>query len=382
MNGQATHEGLRVGFVLFVALIILLTGLYVVALSPTVVGGMVTFRTYFSETGGLLTGAPVWIGGVEVGSVKDVGFTSEARLEEGRREIEVVIAVARRFANQVRENSVCRVRTRGLLGERIITVQTGTGDAPPAPPDGILPSEEGIDIEKTLAVAERGMESTVDAVVRTLDELRRILVDIREQRGTLGKLISSDEFYRETIGQLRQVVTDVTRELRALNTTVRDEIVRFREDASKAVATIEDEIRVTGRDVRDTTAAFRGELEEVGALVRDVREGPGTAGLVVRDPQLADRIRTIVARLEESLAAIASTLARVERGEGTVGKLVQDPSAYDSIRDLFEGVQQSWLLRSAVRDAEATGRALRIERTAAEDQGSTAPEPAEEAKER
>ncbi len=152
------------------------------------------------------------------------------------------------------------------------------------------------------------------------------------------------------------------KELAALTKTVEQEIRAFRADASKVLNTLNDEIDQTGNSVRQATAVLRRDLEEAEALLKEIRTGEGTAALLVRDRDFARNVSESLAHLEVSLRHLASIMEKIDEGTGTVGKLVNDPSAYTSFRDLFEGVQQSWLLRDAVREAEATGRRLRIER--------------------
>jgi len=362
VNGSNAGESLRVGFVLFVALVIATFGLYLVAFKPTVMGKMVTFRAYFSETSGLKVGAPVWLGGVEVGSVEDVGFTDPKLASQGFKEIEVTVEIQQRFSDRVREDSIARIRTQGLLGEKIVTISPGTFNKPRIEPGGVIPSEEGQDLEQAIATAGAGVDRTAAAAVLALEELRQILVDIRKQRGILGKLIYSDEFYRDTIDRVDRMIEEVRKELAALTKTVEQEIRAFRADASKVLNTLNDEIDQTGNSVRQATAVLRRDLEEAEALLKEIRTGEGTAALLVRDRDFARNVSESLAHLEVSLRHLASIMEKIDEGTGTVGKLVNDPSAYTSFRDLFEGVQQSWLLRDAVREAEATGRRLRIER--------------------
>lgn len=119
---------------------------------------------------------------------------------------------------------------------------------------------------------------------------------------------------------------------------------------------------MTTEDVRETSARLRSELAEVGALAREVREGRGAAGMLVRDDAFARDLGEAVRSLGDTAERIASVFKKIDDGEGTMGLLVNDPEAYMSLRDLFEGIQASWLLHRAVREAEATGRELRIER--------------------
>jgi len=362
VNGQNGLEGLRVGFVLFVALIILTAGLYVVAFKPSVVGDVVYFKTYLNETGGLRPGAPVWLGGVEIGTVSDIAFTEESLVEQGKKSIEVILAVERRFAKRIKEDSVCRVQSRGLLGEKIVTIKGGSPDKPAVAPLGSVPSEEGGDVEEVIARAGSGVDRTAEAAIRALEEVRRLLVDIRNQRGLLGKLIYSDDFYNDTVGRIEEIVSDLRKELAGITNTLKEEIGRFRQDASKTLGTADEEIRATGKDLRAAAKELKKDLEEVGGLLSDLKAGKGTGGLLLRDEEFADRLRLIVEKLSRASERFASVAEKVDEGKGTVGLLVNDPTAYTSLRDLFEGVQESWLLRGAVRSAEATGRRLRIER--------------------
>ena len=154
MNGSlGLSPAPRVGFVMFAGLFVLTTGLYLVALRPTVVGDLVPFTAYFAETGGLRNGAPVWIGGVEVGTVQNVGFTDAEKRAALKKEIVVTLAIGRQFLERIREDAVCRVKTRGLLGEKYVTIKAGTAASAAVPIGGMIPSEEASDITDVVTTA-------------------------------------------------------------------------------------------------------------------------------------------------------------------------------------------------------------------------------------
>src|SRR5262249_54673726 len=84
-----------------------------------------TIHADFTEVGGLNEGATVRLAGVQIGRVKRVNLPAEPG-----GKVRVDLSIARRFANRVRQNSVARIETQGLLGDRIVELTVGTADAP------------------------------------------------------------------------------------------------------------------------------------------------------------------------------------------------------------------------------------------------------------
>src|SRR5438552_1310846 len=76
--------------------------------------------------GGLNEGATVRLAGVQLGRVKRVNLPPEPG-----GKVRVDLSIATRFSNRVRKNSVARVETQGLLGDRIVDLSVGTTEAPP-----------------------------------------------------------------------------------------------------------------------------------------------------------------------------------------------------------------------------------------------------------
>ncbi len=363
MNGTLGQSPApRVGFVVFVALFVLVVGLYLVALQPTVVGEMAYYKTYFAETGGLRRGAPLWIGGVEVGTVGNVGFVDDETRAALKKEIVVTLAIGRQFIDRIRTDAVCRIKTRGLLGEKYITIKSGTAAGEEILPGGVINSEEASDLEDVMATAGENVETTAVEAALLLKELREIVTEVRKKEGTLGKILLSDDFYQDMFARLDEVVGEVKKNIETLSTALQTEVTGFRRDVGGSVERLEKDIVQTSTDMRATSAQLRSELAEAGALVKEVRDGRGTAGMLVKDATFAESVKRALAAFESTATSIASVFKKIDTGEGTVGLLVNDPAAYMSLRDLFEGVQESWLLHSAVRQAEETGRTLRIER--------------------
>src|SRR5947209_7007434 len=73
-----------------------------------------SFVVHFPEVDGLKVDAPVRLGGLTVGRVTELSFSD--RLDDTR--IRVKVQLARQYASRIRSDSVARVGSRGLLGDK------------------------------------------------------------------------------------------------------------------------------------------------------------------------------------------------------------------------------------------------------------------------
>jgi phospholipid/cholesterol/gamma-HCH transport system substrate-binding protein len=69
-------------------------------------------------------------------------------------------------------------------------------------------------------------------------------------------------------------------------------------------------------------------LEQVQEAMTAITKGQGTTGKLVTDPDLYNRSRALVDKLEQASDKSLALLSKVERGDGTMGKLVADRELY------------------------------------------------------
>ena len=79
-----------------------------------------TIHAEFNEVGGLVEGATVRLAGVQIGRVTGVRLPAEPG-----GKVRVDLTIGRQFANRVRKDSVARLETQGLLGDKIVELSVG-----------------------------------------------------------------------------------------------------------------------------------------------------------------------------------------------------------------------------------------------------------------
>src|SRR5690349_10454104 len=76
----------------------------------------VTFNVYLPDVDGLKVDSPVRLGGLDVGRVSKISFSPD--MKDTRVKVELL--VSERFAARVRSDSIARVASRGMLGDKTV----------------------------------------------------------------------------------------------------------------------------------------------------------------------------------------------------------------------------------------------------------------------
>src|SRR5262245_34763503 len=124
----------------------------------------VEYRTKFSDVGGLKAGAPVMMGGIDIGHVKSVGYGENP----SDTLIYVTLNIVRREGTRIRKDSIARIQGKGLLGDKVLEITKGQ-DPEASGPD--IPGEEPSDIVGKVGGMAQKAESVLDNIERASNSL-------------------------------------------------------------------------------------------------------------------------------------------------------------------------------------------------------------------
>jgi len=107
-----------------------------------VIGGdFYEVRAQFDSASGLKTGATIEIAGVEVGRVKGIALNNDRAV--------VTLAVGNGVG--LYTDTIASIKTRGIFGEKYLTLSPGGGGDPLKPGDTIRDTESGVDLEELVS---------------------------------------------------------------------------------------------------------------------------------------------------------------------------------------------------------------------------------------
>lgn len=326
---QVTWAELRVGVFVLVGLIILAVAIFYVT-GVNFWGAKYQIKTYLPDVSDLQKGAPVTLGGVTVGNVRDLRLNPNP--SGATQAIEVDLTIDKHYQNYIRQGAEASLQTSGLLGNKYVTISRVF--AGPAIPDGgtILgvPSRDISDVVAKSADLE-------DNLNRLTSQINDVVASVREGKGSIGKLIYDPGLYNRlnaTASKIDAVVADVQAGKGSagkllVSNELYDKLNSSAVHLQNVTAAIDSQKGSFGKFVYDPTfynktSAF---LDNTNALIAGVRAGRGTLGKLVTDDTLFNSLR-------DASTNIKDLTGKMDSGQGTFGKFFTDPQLYDNMTGL------------------------------------------------
>lgn len=361
---QRDSNTIRVGLTVLAAVVVLAALIFAIGERSALFTPTNSYRTMFPNAAGLVEGNPVQLNGVTVGKVDRILLSEDPDSEL----LEVRISVERRYANRLRRDSLARLKTLGLLGDKYVEITSGSPEAVLLNPGDEIPAALPTDVDELIAsgadvvdhavvtarslsnilvrmergegllgelVAARDDKRVTDTVIRTLESIERVADQVEAGDGVLGRLLTD----REMGDRIASSIDELDETLRLL-----------REGDGLAPALLRDgELKARFDKTLADTQVAAADLREITA---DLREADGLLPRLLNDEELSESLTTEV---EQLLKRLNSTLDQVAEGDGTAARLINDPAIYEALDDLVVGINESRLLRWLVRNRQKAG---------------------------
>ena len=191
-----TWDQLKVGAVIVVAIIVVGVAIYKLGQTANLFSKRYRLTAFLKEANGLREGGPVMVAGQLAGTIRSIEFLAVDN--DTTRNLRVILEIDAGLREQIRSDSRARVRTMGLLGDKMIDITPGT------PRYGILAANDtivvapSVDFEAVLAMAA----GATDDVVGLTQDLRQITARLVSGEGTVGQLLTNPRMYDEMAGTL------------------------------------------------------------------------------------------------------------------------------------------------------------------------------------
>jgi phospholipid/cholesterol/gamma-HCH transport system substrate-binding protein len=315
---------LKIGVMAMAALV--LTALLVIA-----VGGASGFawqrydlKTTFANVQGLKSGAIVRIAGVEVGKVTKVELAGAG--------VDVHLSIKKENRSRVTTDSYASIGSMSLLGEPLIDVSAATTGTPLKDGDVLKSKKPASQLSD---VAETANEGIVEATA--------LLKDIREGKGSIGKLFTEDKLYRDlnafvdsanavtaSINKGKGTIGKLTNDPKAYN-ELETSLANLREVTRKINAG-EGSIGQLLKDdkMAKSLSAASANLEQVSSRLN---RSDNTAGKLLTEKELYDKLNSTVTRLDD-------LTKNLNEGKGTAGQLLHDTKLYDTMNSAANEIKE------------------------------------------
>ena len=292
-----TWDQLKVGGIIVAALAVLTVAVYKLGQAANLFSKRYELTTFLANANGLRTGGSVFVAGQFAGTVQEIQFLPVTN--DTLRHLKVLMSIDAKLQPQVRGDSRARVRTLGLLGDKVIDISIGTPRFPPLKPGDTISLAASLDYEAVLAQAAGAVNDMVDLT----HDMRKITNGIVSGQGTVGQLVTNPALYNQFVGTMSRA----------------NSMLGKFENPNGTFARLLDDPTLYNRFVSVVTSA--------DSLVIAMNDKNGTIGKLLRD----DTLYTHIVNMAQ---AGDSLMKMMTNGNGLPARLLNDPTLYDRVNKL------------------------------------------------
>jgi len=299
MKKQLTWSKLKVSLVITLALIALFITVFFAGNIEDLFSPKVQIKAQIKDVRGLRKGSPVWISGIEVGSVKSI----DLHPEHGTL---VTMFMNSNAAKFIKKDSKASVLTMGLLGDKYVEISNGSPQAEIIKPGDVLEGTTQPEIQDIVNASSVSLGKVTDF----MKKLENFIDKLEKNEGTIAKFLRDPALY-DNVQEATKTMSVLLRDIKESQGTMKKLI----EDPA----------------LYNKLLSTASSMEE---FTRKINEGSGTLKKLAEDPELYDN-------LNKASKQLSSILERIDSGEGVAGSLIKDRELSKEVRDTLGELKSS-----------------------------------------
>jgi len=293
---QITWANLKVGIVILIGLVIFVFIISIVGTEQNVFTPTYSLKLFMPNVHGLVSGGMVSLGGLKVGYVKELQFTTK----DGVNGIEIRISILTKHRSSITTSSVAQIKTIGLLGDKYIDITIGNQSEQPLAEYSFIPLKESFDIED----AGPEFKAAISNFTDLLRDAKKITSSVASGEGSVGRLVKDP--------------------------SIAHEMERFLRSLNGLMTAVEEKKGSVGKLVYDDSLSRN--ISVVASNLKNVTDqisrGKGTMGKLIMDDLLYNNLSSFSARAD-------SLMSKASNDSSNVSRLISDGNFYNQLLKLM-----------------------------------------------
>jgi phospholipid/cholesterol/gamma-HCH transport system substrate-binding protein len=300
MSTSNTRRPVIVGIFILLGLAILVVAIFTLGGQKKTFVKSFTVHALFDDVGGLIKGGNVWLSGVKVGTVKDITFS-------GRSQVEVVMSIEDAAQSHIRKNSLAKIGSDGLIGNKIVVIYGGDPSTAVVESGDFLSSVPAMNMEEMMNTLQANNKN----ILQITTDFKSVSRKIDSGNGTIATLLND-----------RAMATRLSSAVSALQATAAN------------FQTVSQNSKMVLADLQ----RFSGKINKPGTALNDF----------VTDTTMYNSVQRSLAQLQRSsdqMLQFATNLKTVSeklnRKDNVTGVLLNDAEAAASVKVTLKNLETS-----------------------------------------
>lgn len=285
---KTTNEKLKLGILVIAGLILFVVAIYLIGNRQNMFVKTFTISANFNNVNGLLKGNNVRYSGINVGTVKGISMLNDST-------INVIMVIEEKMVKHIKKDAVATIGTDGLVGNMIVNIIPGNGDAKTISQGDIIKSYTKIGTDDMLTTLNVTNENAALLTAKLLD----IANAITNGDGTISMLIND-------------------------STTAKN-------------------VKQTIVNLKSASIETNKTISKIHTLVNSIDLDESIAGLLLNDSIEAQNVKSIIANLSHSsndikkvIKNLDETILNIKEGKGALNYLSNDE---DFVKELEQSIK-------------------------------------------
>ncbi|WP_395051811.1 MlaD family protein [Flavobacterium sp.] len=289
---KTASQKISLGFFVISGLLIFILAVYFVGDKQKMFGNTNSLEAVFNNVNGLQLGNNVRYSGISVGTVRGIRMINDTT-------IRVYMDIDKSIFPYIKKNAIAIIGSDGLVGNMIINIFPGNGDAPSVKPGDVILTQNRVrtdDLLNTLSVTNKNAANLTANLLKITDKMI-------DGKGTLGSLLNDTIISKdlgETMRYLKLTSKEANETLKNLNTLVisldnKNNVVGVIKDTAVA-----NKIKKMVTNLEKSTIEINKVIANLNATILNIKDGKGTINYLSNDPELVRKIDSTMTNINEA----------------------------------------------------------------------------------
>ncbi|MBA9075621.1 MULTISPECIES: MlaD family protein [Rufibacter] len=208
MGAGDNKRSVIVGIFVFLAIVILVAGIFILGGKQKRFGDSIEVTALFDDVTGLKKGNNVIFSGVKVGVVKSIAIS-------GEKQVAVSFSIEESAVPYIHKNAFAKIGSESIIGNRTIVVYGGSEASPAIETGDILKTEAQLSTEQMMKTLQESNQN----LLAITNDVKGLSANLAKGEGMAGALLTDEKLannFRTIVANLERTTASSSRAAQAL----------------------------------------------------------------------------------------------------------------------------------------------------------------------
>ena len=296
---------IKLGVFVTAGTLFLIMSLYLIGNKRNIFGNTIRISASFYNVNGLMAGNNVRYAGIDIGTVDEIVIENDSS-------VTVYMIIQKGLSKHVKQNAMAGIGTDGLMGNKLVNINPGTGPAPPISEGDLLLSLRPIENDEMV----RTLNTTNENLAAITDDLRRFTSRLNRDKGLLKLLEDSMSamYIEEAIESFKMAAENTE----AMTYNLRVISQKLNSGSGLAAMLLNDTVtannlKYTMQDMRIVADTLTQVTSNLNSFTETLNDSDGLLYTLSSDSALANDFRQTVANVRVSTELLNEDLKALQK---------------------------------------------------------------------